>query len=107
MYGSGDPESWPGNICDEPIDAKRCPYFTPRVDKKAILIQFREDLKNADWVQNNLPGVAELLWVLEMAELPRIPLWKRVWFWILKVRVEPIASVRSERLGELFEEDSG
>ena len=107
MYGSEDPKSWSGNICDEPIDAKRCLHFTPRVDKKALLIQFQTDLRNADWVQNNLPGMAELLWVLEMADLPKLPLWKRVWFWLLRVRVEPIGLICSERLGELFEEDSG
>jgi hypothetical protein len=101
FYGSK--ELWTGNICDEPLDAKRCPYFTPVEDKDSVLRGFREDLRDASWVQENLPEVAGLLWVLEMAELPRLPWWKRVWCWFLRIQVEPIVVVQNTRLSDLFE----
>lgn len=93
FYGAEDLKSWPGNVCDEPIDAKRCPYFLPQVSKEDIINQFREDLRDAFWVQENLPEVAGLLWVLGLAETPKIPWWKRLWFRFLRIRVEPISSV--------------
>jgi len=102
LYGAKDPSSWQGTICDEPIDAQRCPYFTPTVNKEGILKQFRDDLQDAEWVRKNLPGVSELLWVLEMTELPKLPIWTRVWYWFLRIRVEPVVSVN--RLHELCED---
>ena len=94
FYGSESLEDWPGNTCDEPIDAQRCPYFTPRVSKADLISQFREDLKDATWIQSNLPEVAGLLWVLELAKSPELPWWKRLWFRFLRIRVEPISSIR-------------
>ena len=33
FLGSEDPEQWGGTICDDPIDAQKCPYFNPLTDK--------------------------------------------------------------------------
>lgn len=103
FYGAENLEEWPGNVCDEPIDAKRCPYFTPMVSKEDILAKFREDLGDASWLQENLPEVAGLLWVLELADPPRLPWWKKWWFRFLRIRVEPISSVYD--LQSLIRED--
>jgi hypothetical protein len=63
MLGSEDPEQWQGNICDDPIDAQRCPYFTPAKDAKTIVAEFMELVKEPSWVETNMPVVSALLWV--------------------------------------------
>lgn len=63
MLGAEDPEQWKGDLCDEPIDAQRCPYFNPRQDDPAITAEFSTNLKEPAWIEANLPAVAALLWV--------------------------------------------
>jgi hypothetical protein len=72
MFGSEDPTSWPGTICEDPVDAKRCPpqAFTPRVSPVQVRTDFETQIKDLDWVKNNLPEVSTLLWVLGDEELP-------------------------------------
>lgn len=94
MYGQSDPDAWGGNICEDDIDAQRCPLFEPVKTKEEILGEFLDHLKTPGWVESNLPSVTELLWVLQESELPEVPWWKRLWYrWILRIRVEPRKSL--------------
>jgi len=91
MLGSENPEEWPGNICEDPIDAERCPYFNPAQSKEGLLAEFTEQLQNLDWVEQNLPDVYAILWVLDdIRPNYHLPWWKRVAFWFLQIRVEPV-----------------
>jgi hypothetical protein len=91
LLGSEDPTEWNGDICDEPADAQRCPHFTPLQDKAAILAQFEADLESEGWLDENMPAVASLLWVLDTtAPNYHLPWWKRLWYRLLRLRVEPV-----------------
>lgn len=90
MLGSETPDDWNGTICEEPLDAQRCPYFTPLEDKGAVLKKFVEDLKDAEWVAAHMPGLAELLWVLDAKAPPRLTWVQRLWLLFRKVRIEPV-----------------
>lgn len=85
-----DPENWEGTICEEPIDAKKCPDFKPMKAKADILPDLARDLKDADWVWGNLPELFALLWVLGAVQELQVPLWKRVWLYLTRVRLEPV-----------------
>lgn len=90
LLNCGDPENWEGTICEEPIDAKRCPDFKPMKTKADILPDLARDLKDGDWVQGNLPELFALLWVLGAVQELRVPLWKRVWLYLTRVRLESV-----------------
>jgi hypothetical protein len=64
MYGAENPEQWPGNICEEPIDAQRCPLFVAKTTREALRKQFEEQIRDSEWVRVNMPEVHSLLWVL-------------------------------------------
>lgn len=89
LLGSDDPSEWGGGICEDPIDAKKCPYFTPARGKDVILPDFERDLQNQEWVREKLPDVFALLWVLERVEIG-IPWWKRILFKFLKIKIDPV-----------------
>jgi hypothetical protein len=75
MYGSDNPETWSGTICEDPIDAKRCPpqAFTPRTNREAIKKEFEGQIKDLGWVEINLPHVHALLWALGEEKPPVAP----------------------------------
>lgn len=75
MYGSENPQTWPGTICEDPVDAKRCPpqAFTPKVTADQVKTEFETQIKDPDWVKKNLPEVNALLWVLGDEKLPEPP----------------------------------
>lgn len=91
MLGSEDPESWPGTICEEPLDARRCPDFTPARTKADVLAEFQGQLADPEWVRANLPEVASLLWVLDQLTLGGLSWWVRLLVWLRVVRREPLA----------------
>lgn len=90
MLGSEDPTQWGGTICEEPLDAKRCPVFTPSQTKEQLLSLYEEQLRDTEWVKVVLPEVFTLLWALGELVTPKLPWWKRVWFWFLRIRIEPV-----------------
>lgn len=94
MLGAENPEDWPGNICEDPIDAQRCPYFTPTESKEQIYETFQNDLRDPEWVSAHLPEVYGLLWVLgeELANY-HVPWWKRILYAFLRIRLEPVRTV--------------
>lgn len=95
MLGAESPEDWPGDICEDPIDAKRCPDFKLRQDKTEILEEFREELATPGWLLENMPEAASLCWVLDEMETqtPKLPWWKRVLVALSRTKVEPITKV--------------
>ncbi len=87
MVGSGDPETWAGNICEDPLDAQRCPQFEHRQSVADVYRAFVSNLEDPAWVKVNLPEVGALLWVIEggvASVAARAPWWARVWMWILR-----------------------
>lgn len=91
MLGSDDPQEWGGTICEDPIDAQRCPVFQASRGKDELLVEFRQQLVTPGWVEEHLPEVASLLWALDEANAPPIPWWKRVWYRLfLRIRIEPV-----------------
>ena len=85
-----DPENWEGTICEEPIDAKKCSDFKQVKTKSDILPELARDLKDVNWVQVNHPELFTLLWVLGVIQELRVPLWKRILFFIAQIRLEPV-----------------
>lgn len=86
--GMDKPEEWNGTICEDPIDAQRCPYFTTKVSKEDIQRDFNVEVNDLDWLRVNLPEVYGLLWVL--GESVKLPFWKHILFWFLRIRVESL-----------------
>ncbi len=86
MLGSERPDQWKGDICEDPIDAQRCPYYEYRFTPTEVHSQLRADLGEEGWLQKHMPGVHSLLWVLGSSlvvkachrpETPRLGLWAR------------------------------
>jgi hypothetical protein len=84
-----DPKNWDGTICEEPIDAKKCSDFKQSRTKADILPDLARDLRDVDWVRDH-PELFALLWVLGAVEELKIPVWKRIWFFFIRVRLEPV-----------------
>jgi len=93
MLGAEDPTSWPGAICEDPIDAKRCPYFTPTLDKGVVEEQFQQEIRDLKWVSENLPEVYGLLWALGSETMPKLPWWKALLFRFLRIRPDSLIHV--------------
>jgi hypothetical protein len=91
MLGAEDITSWPGNICEDPIDAQRCPYFNPSTSKTVIFERFKANMGDVEWVQQNMPEAYALLWVLESVGVT-LPWWKRLWFAMLRIHVAPVVT---------------
>jgi hypothetical protein len=93
MYGAQDPQTWPGDLCEDEIDAQRCPLFKPHQSKDEILAEFSRQLEDLDWVRDNMPRLYELLWVIDTeTQFHKIPWWMRLWWRILRIRLEPVKS---------------
>jgi len=90
MYGSEDAETWLGNICEDPIDAQRCPLFVPQHERQVILDQFYQDLQEPLWVSSNMPELAALLWVLDQHALPKMNWFSRVVNSLRRYRLEAL-----------------
>lgn len=90
MLGASNPEEWPGDICDEPIDALRCPYFNPKRTKQDILAEYQQQMNDLKWVEVHMPEAFGLMWALEAMAQTSLPWWKRVWFWFVPMKPEPV-----------------
>jgi hypothetical protein len=90
MLGANSPEEWLGTICEEPIDAQRCPYFSTTQSEEAVLAAFRQDLTTPDWVTANMPELAALLWVLDSDETPKLPWVRRFLLRFRSFKIEPL-----------------
>jgi len=62
--GAENPETWTGTICEEPLDAQRCPYFVYKQARADVYREFLENLRDPVWVEVHLPAAHALLWVI-------------------------------------------
>lgn len=94
MVGAEHPDAWQGTICEDPVDAQRCPLFTPMQTKKEIETSFWQDVSDSVWVQEHLPEMYGLFWALQRSpgEI-RLPWWKRFWYRFLRIQVEPVHNI--------------
>ena len=90
MLGADSPDDWKGSICEDPIDAQRCPYYDPKATKKKVEDEFNTQIKDLDWVSVHMPEAYGLLWALGSERTPELPWWKRLWFWVIQVRPDPL-----------------
>jgi hypothetical protein len=91
MLGAESPAEWQGNICEDPIDAQRCPYFQSTVTKDVLAESFRANIQDLEWVRHNMPELYGLLWALDTsASWLLLPFWKRLWFKIIRLNVAPV-----------------
>lgn len=93
MLGAESPEEWKGAICEDPIDAQRCPYFNPVKSREEVSKEFLSQLQDPEWVVAELPHVAELLWVLDAVQAPKIPFWKQWFLRLRRLSLEPVRPV--------------
>ena len=87
MLGSEDPESWAGTICEDPIDAQRCPYFVSLQTKEDVIQKFNEQIADVTWLEQSLPEVASLAWVLERPV--KVSWWAKLKAALFRVKIEP------------------
>ena len=97
MLNADSAADWNGTICEDPVDALRCPYFQSIVSKQMVWDAFHKDLGDPSWVQANLPEVHALLWVLQ-SPVPDLPWWKKIWFRLLRRRVEPMTPLPESQI---------
>lgn len=90
MLGADNPEEWKGTLCEDALDAQRCPYFEPIKTKEALWTEFQRDVSDSQWLAAHLPAVSELLWAQGEGACPQLPWWKRLWYrWVLRIVVVP------------------
>jgi len=108
MLGSDNPEVWGGTICEDDIDAQKCPLFEPRLIKETVLLEFRETLRDPDKLRVEFPEVHGLIWALEdsswVTDYSKLPWWKRLWFHFLRIQVEPVRQRSWDHLLPLAQE---
>lgn len=94
MLGAESPTTWPGNICEDPIDAQQCPFFDRIETKEAaverVQAEFYQQIRDLQWVQDHMPEVAGLLWALDSKDLPGLPWWQTLVFRWLQVRPDTL-----------------
>lgn len=90
MLGANNPEEWLGTICEDPIDAQRCPFFNTTQSEESVLENFQQDLTNPEWVATHMPELATLLWVLENSTIPTLPWFRRFLLRFRSFKIEPL-----------------
>ncbi len=91
VSGSDQEEAkWAGTICEDPIDAQRCPYFDPILNKERTLQRFVEDLSSPSWLSERMPELAALLWVIDTVAPPRLSWVQRLLLIFKKTPLEPV-----------------
>lgn len=87
MLGSKAPETWAGAICEEPLDALRCPVFEHKQSEKDVYDGLVRDLQDWHWLSKHLAEVSSLMWVIDSSTLSitgaRPAWWARLWTWFL------------------------
>lgn len=73
MYGSENPEEWPGTICETIED---CHHFEPKYTKEEVKAEFEESLKDEVVVAHQYKDIAALQWVLD----DKVYSWDLAWY---------------------------
>lgn len=60
MLGSDNPQEWPGNVCDAPQTAEKCPFFEPKKSEEELKEEFRDEIDRGEY-----PDLTALQWVLD------------------------------------------
>lgn len=90
MLGAENVEEWPGNICEDPIDAQRCPYFVAAQSIDEVMAEYQREIADPEWVSNNMPELSALLWVIEDASTPRLTWFRRLLLKVRRFKLEPL-----------------
>lgn len=70
LYGSENPGEWSGDMCETEKDAEACPHFEPILSKEKIELDFETILVDKKRLEEELPNVFELAWVIDFVEAP-------------------------------------
>lgn len=82
LYGSRT-EEWSGTLCEDAVDAQRCPHFDPLWSPGLMYADYLLDLADLEWVSSSLAEVQILSWALETLPAPPAPSWvRRVLTWL-------------------------
>lgn len=93
IYGSENPETWNGDICDTDEVAKECPMFKPWKSIKEAREEFEALLEDDQYIYRNHPDIAALQWALNIRlHQYKIPWYYRLILWIKSkfIRTEPV-----------------
>lgn len=95
-YGSENPETWNGDLCDDESISGPCTKFEPISSKDELTSAFNSLLKDDETVLETYPDIAALQWVLD----------SRVWEWNLddsEMEINSLRSKLSESLKRILE----
>lgn len=80
MLNSESSEDWRGDICEDPEDALRCPYFQARETREEVVAKLASSLEhNPSDVSTE---IAVLCTVLDDQAVLWVPWWLRWWYWL-------------------------
>jgi len=104
MYGSQNPSTWSGDICDNDDIAKSCKYFQAKVGEEEARRQFMEKLEDDEYVYDNFRDIAALQWVLDdrVASHP-LTILERLSLWFSRIRNRPAPMEKDPPVPELPE----
>lgn len=84
MYGSDNPESWPGEAClgDR---AATCPMFKPRLALEDARDEFIGLLEDDEYVYDNMKDIAALQWAInERIAFWPLSIFERITIWFMR-----------------------
>jgi hypothetical protein len=91
-YQSPPPEdAWNGDICEDPVDAQRCPYFSQKRGRDEVLVELKRDLDDSEWVERNMPQLSTLFWVLDQPV--KLPWYQRLRLFFVGRKREPLRAL--------------
>ncbi len=97
----GEEGSWQGNLCEDPVDAQGCPYYTPKQTHRQVLEELYKDLASDVWLEANMPGLRAFLWVLQ--EPVRLTWWQRFRLLFVGRNQEPLQRLELPPIEDLDE----
>ena len=112
MYGSDNPASWAGELCDRDEKAASCPWFSPAVSLQSATAVFDGLMADDEYVYENYKDIAAIQWVLEdRVHKHRHGLWERLSWWfasffVSRPRALPPPPVPDEDMEDIWRDDS-
>lgn len=112
MYGSENPSSWAGELCDRDERAASCPWFSPSVSVQSATASFDGLMADDKYVYENYKDIAALQWVLgdrvykhRWGLMDQIRLWAHILF-SRKVPALPAPVVQDEEMEGIWRDDT-